>query len=339
MTHSVTLPDQSSFTVYARETVLAAALRQNLNLPHSCQNGFCGQCKAVLLDGQVSLAEHSGRALSAEEAAQGKILMCCATPGSNLRIDIPGYTGAGSIPVRTLPARVQSIAFAHNTALLTLALPKSPQLMFEAGQYVDLLLPGNISRSYSIANAPDGQGLIELHIRRRENGVCADMLFGNAPAIKEKSIVRIKGPLGAPYPYFDCEQPVILLATGTGYAPIRSILLELIRRDFRHPVHFYWGARRAADLYAQAEAAKLIQQLAHGRFMPILSQADDDWQGARGYVQHLAAQDIADMSAYAVYACGAEQMVYAAQALFTGQCGLPPEAFHADAFTPSTAQP
>ncbi len=159
---------------------------------------------------------HSEQALSEAEKAQGKILMCCTTAQSD--INIPGYK-ADALPVRTLPARIESMVFKHDVALLKLALPKAPPFAFYAGQYIDLLLPGNVSRSFSIANSPDQEGILELHIRRRENGVCSEMIFGSEPKVKEKGIVRVKGPLGSFTLQEDSGKPVILLATGTGYAP------------------------------------------------------------------------------------------------------------------------
>ena len=206
------------------------------------------------------MGEHSEQALSEAEKAQGKILMCCTTAQSDISINIPGYN-ANALPVRTLPARIESMVFKHDVALLKLALPKAPPFAFYAGQYIDLLLPGNISRSYSIANSPDQEGILELHIRRRENGVCSEMIFGSEPKVKEKGIVRIKGPLGSFTLQEDSGKPIILLATGTGYAPIRSILLDLIRQDSSRAVHFYWGARHQDDLYALEEAQELTGRL------------------------------------------------------------------------------
>ena len=334
MTHTITLPDQTTFTANDGETVLAAAARQNLNLPHSCKSGACGQCKAELVSGDIQMGEHSEQALSEAEKAQGKILMCCTTAQSDININIPGYN-ANSLPVRTLPARIESMIFKHDVALLKLALPKAPPFTFYAGQYIDLLLPGNVSRSYSIANSPDQEGILELHIRRRENGVCSEMIFGSEPKVKEKGIVRIKGPLGSFTLQEDSGKPVILLATGTGYAPIRSILLDLIRQDSSRAVHFYWGARHQDDLYALEEAQELTGRLKNARFTPVLSKAAEGWQGEKGYVQTAAAKDYPDLSGYEVYACGSVAMTESAKSVLTAQCSLPETTFYSDAFSPA----
>lgn len=336
MNHTVTLPDQTTFAANDGETVLSAAARQNLNLPHSCKNGVCGQCKAELVSGDIQMGGHSEQALSEAEKAQGKILMCRTTAQSDISLNIPGYN-PNALPVRTLPARIESMVFKHDVALLKLALPKAPPFAFYAGQYIDLLLPGNVSRSYSIANSPDQEGILELHIRRRENGVCSEMIFGSEPKVKEKGIVRVKGPLGSFTLQEDSGKPVILLATGTGYAPIRSILLDLIRQDSGRAVHFYWGARHQDDLYALEEAQGLACRLKNACFTPVLSRPGEGWQGRKGHVQDIAAQDHPDLSEYEVFACGSPAMTEQTKNLFVQQHKLPENLFFSDAFTPSAS--
>lgn len=334
MTHTITLPDQTTFTANEDETVLAAATRQNLNLPHSCKSGACGQCKAELISGEFEMGDHIDKAISAEEKAQGKVLLCCTTAKSDLKINVPGFN-PNALPVRTLPVRIETIEIKHDVALLRLALPKAPSFAFYAGQYIDLLLPGNISRSYSIANSPDQEGVLELHIRKRENGVCSEMIFGAEPKIKEKGIVRVKGPLGTFTLQKDSDKPIVLLATGTGYAPIRSILLDLIHQNSERQVHFYWGARRQEDLYALEEAEALIGRLKNAKFSPVLSKPDSDWKGENGYVQNVAAQNYSDLSQYEVYACGSPAMTESAQSLLAQKCALSEDAFFCDAFSPA----
>ena len=291
MNHTITLPDQTTFAAGDGETVLAAAARQNLNLPHSCKSGVCGQCKAELVSGNIQMGGHSEQALSEAEKAQGKILMCCTTAQSDININIPGYK-ADALPVRTLPARIESIIFKHDVALLKLALPKAPP---------------------------------------------SEMIFGSEPKVKEKGIVRVKGPLGSFTLQEDSGKPVILLATGTGYAPIRSILLDLIRQDSGRAVHFYWGARHQDDLYALEEAQGLACRLKNACFTPILSRPGEGWQGRKGHVQDVAAQDHPDLSKYEVFACGSPAMTEQAKNLFVQQHKLPENLFFSDAFTPSAS--
>lgn len=225
---------------------------------------------------------HSEQALSEAEKAQGKILMCRTTAQSDININIPGCK-ADALPVRTLPARIESMVFKHDVALLKLALPKAPPFAFYAGQYIDLLLPGNVSRSYSIANSPDQEGILELHIRRRENGVCSEMIFGSEPKVKEKGIVRVKGRSVRLPCRKTAANPSSCLRTDTGYAPIRSILLDLIRQNSSRAAHFYWGARHQDDLYALEEAQGLACRLKNTCFAPVLSRPGEGWQGRKGF--------------------------------------------------------
>ena len=291
MNHTITLPDQTTFAAGDGETVLAAAARQNLNLPHSCKSGVCGQCKAELVSGDIQMDGHSEQALSEAEKAQGKILMCCTTAQSDISINIPGYK-ADALPVRTLPARIESIIFKHDVALLKLALPKAPP---------------------------------------------SEMIFGSEPKVKEKGIVRVKGPFGSFTLQEDSGKPVILLATGTGYSPIRSILLDLIRQGSSRAVHFYWGARHQDDLYALEEAQGLACRLKNACFTPVLSRPGEGWQGRKGHVQDIAAQDHPDLSEYEVFACGSPAMTEQAKNLFVQQHKLPENLFFSDAFTPSAS--
>lgn len=335
MSYTITLaPDNAVFTAEAGEPVLSAAKRQGLNLPHSCQSGICGQCKAELAEGRVEQGAHAELALSAEEAAQGRILMCCAVPQSDIVLKVPGYNGSAMPPVKTFPARVASVVYGHDVAVLTLALPKVPPFAFLAGQYIDILLKNGQVRSYSIAGSPEQPESLELHIRRREGGLFSGMLFGEDALVKEKAILRVRGPLGT-FTLQEGGKPAVLMATGTGFAPIRSILLQMVQNGDERPVHLYWGGRYEADLYRLQEAADLVSQLPDGRFTPVLSRGAADWQGGRGYIQDHVAADYPDLSGSEVYACGSLAMIEGARQLLAGQCGLPAGAFFSDAFSPA----
>ncbi len=333
MNYIVTLaPSNTAFSVEADEPILAAAKRQNLNLPHSCQNGICGQCKAEVVSGEIIQGEHTEQALSQAERAAGKILMCCSTLRSNAALNLPGYNGADSPPVKTLPSRISKISIQGNVAILSLALPKAPPFVFLAGQYVDLLLPGNQSRSYSIANSPAQAEHIELHIRYRKGGLFSEMLFSGS--LQEKAIMRIRAPLGT-FTLQDSSAPIILMATGTGFAPMQSLLQHLIDTGSQRHVHLYWGARHHADLYALDTAQQLIDALPHGRLTPVLSQPNEHWPGRKGYVQTHVIADYPNLSKHEVYACGSTDMIETAQTALHQQCGLPEQAFFSDAFSPA----
>ncbi|MDO1509315.1 MULTISPECIES: 2Fe-2S iron-sulfur cluster-binding protein [unclassified Neisseria] len=336
MSYIVTLvPDHATFSVEAGEPILNAAKQQNFNLPHSCQSGICGQCKAEVLNGYVKQGPHAEMALSKEEQKKGKILMCCSTAESNIELKVPGYNGINTPPVKTFPARISNINRVRDVAIITLALPKAPPFAFWPGQYIDVLLKDGNSRSYSIASSPCRTDMMELHVRYREGGLFSEMLFGEKAVLKEKSIMRIRGPLGT-FTLQKTNAPIILLATGTGFAPIASILQSMIINGDKRSVHFYWGARTEADLYQLQTAADLISQLPQARFTPVLSRPQNDWKGAIGYVQNLVAEDYPDLHTYEVYACGSMAMITDAKKLLKEKCKLPSEAFFSDVFLPAS---
>ena len=333
MKNVVTLsPSNTAFSVEANETIFAAAKQQGLNLPHSCQNGICGQCKAEVLSGEVIQGEHTEQALSASERSAGKILMCCSTMRSDVALNIPAYTGADTPPVKTLPSRISSIEIMHDIAIIKLALPKASPFVFWAGQYIDLLLPDNRTRSYSIANSPTQTSLLELHVRYRKGGLFSEMLFSGS--LKEKAILRIRAPLGT-FTLNESNAPIILMATGTGFAPMQSLLQHLIDTNSKRTVHLYWGARQIDDLYAQQTAHALIQALPNARLTLVLSKPHSEWCGAAGYVQDHITQDYPDLSAYEVYACGSSDMIESAQIVLHEHCNLPNGSFFSDAFSPA----
>lgn len=336
MSQTVTLSAcKTSFTVEHGETILAAAKRQNLNLPHSCQSGSCGQCKAGLLSGEIELGQYSDEALNAEERAAGKILMCCSTAQSDVVLDVPGYS-ADMPAVKTLPARVKSVEYLHDVAVIRLALPKAPPFAFLAGQYLSILMKDNHTRNYSIASSPDTPDQLELHVRKRQGGLFSGLLFGDRPAVKEGAIIRIQAPLGTFFIKKNSCAPLLLLATGTGFAPIKSILHYLTGHDPKRSVHLYWGARHEADLYQAGVAAEMIAALPNARFTQVLSRPQEGWQGAKGYIHQKVMEDYTDLSGYEVYACGSPAMIADAQKLLETNCKLPACSFFSDAFSPST---
>jgi CDP-4-dehydro-6-deoxyglucose reductase len=244
--------------------------------------------------------------------------------------------GAGEFPIRKMPARVQSLARpAPDVAIVTLQLPAHETLRYHAGQYIDMLLRDGSRRSYSIANAPHTLGdkpVIELHIRHMPGGKFTDLVFGT---MKEKDILRLEGPFGSFFLREDSLRPIVLLASGTGLAPIKAIVEHLRFKRWDRPVLLYWGCRGRADLYDDAWAVEAAAQMPALTYVPVLSDAApaDAWTGRTGFVHHAVMADLPDLSGHDVYACGAPVMVDAAQRDFVDRCGLAPEAFYADAFT------
>ena len=337
MSFNITLtPAQRSFTVDDDECILPAAIRQNIGMPYGCRDGACGSCKSKLLQGRVVHGAHQLKALSAEEEAAGFILTCCAKPQTDCLVEARSVPGAGEYPVLKLPSRVLSISKpAPDVAVLRLQLPANQNLQYRAGQYVEFILRDGARRSYSMANALHNLGsppAIELHIRHLPGGKFTDHVFS---ALKEKDILRMEGPYGSFFLREESTKPMVLLASGTGFAPIKALIEQLQHKASMRPVSLYWGCRRKADLYQNAWCEAAAATLPQLRYVPVLSEpaADDHWTGRTGFVHQAVMQDLPDLSGHQVYACGVPVMVESAQRDFVQRCGLPADEFFADSFT------
>jgi CDP-4-dehydro-6-deoxyglucose reductase len=328
-----------TFVVEEDETVLEAAIRQGVQLPYGCKNGACGSCKGKVLEGRVEHGDHSQSALSTLDETAGASLLCCAHPQSNLLIDVREIHGGGDIPVRKVPCRIQTMTYpSDDVAILELQLPASERFQFLAGQYLEFLLKDNKRRAYSIASAPHQEGPIELHIRHLPGGLFTDPLFGQAAdgkLVKEKDILRFEGPQGSFFLREDTQKPIIFLASGTGFAPIKSILLHMREKKIDREVYFYWGGRRPKDLYMDTLCQEFASTIPRFHYIPVVSEAlpEDHWAGRTGFVHRAVMEDFPDLSAFQVYACGAPIVIASAQTDFIKQCGLPEDEFYADSFT------
>ena len=333
MNFTVTVqPSGRQFEVARDEVMLPAAIRQGIGLPYGCKDGACGSCKSRLLEGRVIHGAHQLKALSAAEEDAGLILSCCATPQTDCIIESRQVTAADQFPVLKMPTRVMSIQRpAADVAVLKLQLPANQSFQYHAGQYVEFILRDGARRSYSMASAPElAQGVMELHIRHMPGGRFTDHVFG---AMKEKEILRMEGPFGTFFLREDSARPVVMLASGTGFAPIKALIEHMEAKGLTRPTVLYWGARQAADLYLRDWAEAAAVRLPWLRFVPVLSEPDADWSGRTGFVHQAVMADLPDLSGHQVYACGAPVMVQSAQRDFVAACGLPEEEFFADAFT------
>ena len=337
MSFQVTLkPSGRTFTVERDEAVLTAAIRQGIGLPYGCKDGACGSCKSRLLEGRVVLGPHQDKALSAAEEEGGLILTCCAKPQTDCAIEARTVPGAGEHPVLKMPSRVMSLErAAPDVMVMRLQLPANQNFQYRAGQYVEFILRDGSRRSYSMANAPARLGTppaIELHLRHMPGGKFTDPVFST---LKEKDILRIEGPFGSFFLREDSAKPLALLASGTGFAPIKALVEQLQDKGLTRPAVLYWGNRRRADLYRHAWCLEQAAALPWLRYVPVLSEPapEDGWTGRTGFVHRAVMEDWPDLSGHQVYACGAPVMVEAAQRDFTARCGLPADEFFADAFT------
>ena len=329
-------PADVSFEVARDEAILAAAIRAGVGLPYGCRDGACGSCKSRLIEGRVLHGAHQHKALSLAEEDAGWILTCCATPQTDCVVQARTVAGAGEYPPLKMPARVASLSRpAPDVTVMSLQLPANTTFKFRAGQYVEFILRDGARRSYSMATAPEQLGsppLIELHLRHMPGGKFTDHVFS---AMKEKDILRVEGPLGSFFLRDDSDKPIVLLASGTGLAPIKAIVEHMRATGSARPAVLYWGCRHKADLYQHAWALDAAASMPKLRYVPVLSEAraEDDWHGRTGFVHRAVMADLPDLSQHEVYACGAPVMVDAAQRDFVLRCGLPEDAFFADSFT------
>ena len=326
-------PSGRQFSCDAGESILAAAIRAGVGLPYGCKNGACGSCKGKLVSGQAELGTHQERALSAAEREAGQTVFCCAMPQSDVVIEAREVLGVGDFPIKKLPSRVAKLErLTDDVMILSLQLPATERMQFKAGQYIEFLLKDGKRRAYSMATAPHSDELLALHIRHMPGGLFTDQVFGT---LKEKDILRFEGPLGTFFLREDSEKPIVMLASGTGFAPIKAMIDHWAHQQSTRPVTLYWGGRRPADLYMNALCEEWAKTLPNFRYIPVISDAlpEDNWTGRTGFVHKAVMQDLQNLSDYQVYACGAPIMVEAAQRDFVAECKLPNEEFFADSFT------
>ena len=327
-------PSGHEFSVEEGESVLTAALRQDLVLPYGCRNGACGSCKGKIVEGRVDYGVYQKKALTEDEKVHGKALFCQARPLSDLVIEARTIGAAKDIQIRTLPCRVQKMErLADDVIVLHLKLPANERLQFLAGQYIEFLLKDGSRRSFSMGNAPHDDELIQLHVRRVAGGQFTDHVFGK---MKERDILRFEGPFGTFFLREDSARPIVFVASGTGFAPIKSIIEHALKKGVTRPMVLYWGGRRPKDLYMNDLPLRWAAEDGRNfRYVPVISDAlpQDNWTGRTGFVHRAVMEDFPDLSAHQVYACGVPVMVDAAKRDFTQQCKLPEDEFFADSFT------
>jgi len=325
-------PSGHTFIAEDGATILRAALDAGFILPYGCRNGACGTCKGRIVAGQVDIGFASESALSEEDKSAGLALFCCAKPLSDIVIECREVSAVTDIPIKKLPCRVHRMErLAPDVMVLHLKLPVNERLQFLAGQYIEILLKDGKRRAFSLAGAPHDDELLQLHIRLMPGGQFTEHVFG---AMKERDILRFEGPRGSFFLREDSIRPIILLAGGTGFAPIKSVIEHAIHSQIERPMKLYWGARDRAGLYLPELPLRWATEYAHIEYFPVLSAAgaSDSWTGRVGLVHQAVLDDYADLSAYQVYACGAPAMIDAARGEFIAR-GLPAEEFFADAFT------
>ena len=322
----ITTTHGKSFAIEAGESILDAALKQGIQLAYSCRTGRCSTCKSKVVEGQsVALKPELG--LTDQEKAQGWVLTCVRSAVTDVTVDVQDLGGVTLPTPRTFPCRIQSLQrLAPDVLQVTLRLPPTSELAFLPGQYVDVIGPAGVRRSYSLANRAGADKLLTLHIREVADGAMSQYWFQQAAP---NDLLRLHGPLGTFFLRDIAGRHLVFLATGTGIAPVKAMLEELgalAPQDRPAQVSIYWGGRLPGDLYWRPDALTITH-----RFVPVLSRADGTWTGARGHVQHALMKDGFDPANTVVYACGSDAMIHSARQAST-QAGLPEKCFLSDAF-------
>ena len=329
-------PSGRVFTTQSGEAILAAAIRSGVGLPYGCKDGACGSCKCKKISGAVFHRDHQSKALTADEEAAGLVLTCCAEPLSDVVLESRQVTDESAFPIKKMPVRVATLTKkSHDVMQVRLQLPAADTFKYHAGQYIEFILRDGARRAYSMANAPHTQTEapgVELHVRHMPGGKFTDHVFG---AMKEKEILRVEGPFGSFFLREDSALPIVLLASGTGFAPVKALIEHMQFKGVTRPTTLYWGGRRPFDLYLHDWMLAQMKHMPHLTYIPVVSDAlpEDDWTGRTGFVHQAVMDDFADLSGYQVYACGSPIVVDSARDNYTLHRGLPAQEFYADAFT------
>lgn len=325
-------PSKHQFSAETAQTILGAAMDAGFLLPYGCRNGACGACKGKVLEGIVDHGNAQTHVLSDDEKRAGMTLFCCARPLSDLAIECREVVTGGSIQPKIMPCRVQKIErLAHDVIALHLKLPSNERLQFLAGQYIEFLLKDGKRRAFSLANAPHDDELLQVHVRYVAGGQFTEYVFHE---LQEKTLLRMEGPLGSFYLREESKRPIIFIAGGTGFAPIKGIVEHALHLGIKRDMVLYWGAHALRDLYMHDLPQQWAAAHPQLKYVPVLSHPspEDGWTGRTGLVHEAVLADYADLSGHEIYCCGAPQMVEAAHKDFVAR-GLPEEEFFSDAFT------
>lgn len=326
------LPSGHIFQAKGSQTIVEAAMEEGVHLPYGCRNGACGACKGKVVEGKVHLEDYQSSVLSDEEIQNSMTLFCRAFALENLTIEIKELTITNNIKPKIFPVRVESLEkLSHDVMLMKLKLPSTDKLHFVAGQYLEFLLTDGKRRAFSIASPSYESTVLEIHLRLIPGGEFTAYVFQE---MKEKSILRVEGPFGNFFLREDSIKPIIFVAGGTGFAPIKGMIEESIRKGMRRPIKLYRGARVLEDLYMDPMCQKWATEFSHIEYIPVLSESlkDDHWTGREGLVHEAVLQDFENLNDYQLYCCGAPQMVESAHQAFIKK-GLPEDEFYSDAFT------
>lgn len=328
----ISLTSGPVFTGSSGISILDAATRAGVFFPYSCKTGRCSTCKCKVMQGETT-ALQTETGLTDPEKADGWILSCVRSAQTDVKLEVEDLGNIVLPSSKTLPCRISSIdRLATDVVRVILRLPPTVDFRSLPGQYIDVIGPGGVRRSYSLANANTSDKILELHIRAVDGGVMSDYWFKQA---KVNDLLRFNGPLGTFFLRGLEQLHLVFLATGTGIAPVKAMLesmSSIAPEQAPQSVTVFWGGRTAEDLYFEPQAIP-----AGHRFVPVLSRAAAGWAGVSGYVQNALLAMEPDLAHTAVYACGSDAMIRSAKASLLA-AGLPDNRFFADAFVPSAPQ-
>jgi CDP-4-dehydro-6-deoxyglucose reductase len=323
-------PHGRTLHVSADRPVLDAALASGLNLPHSCKSGHCGSCRARLKSGEIRYPAGRPLGLTEQEAQAGYVLLCQARPASDLTVEARVIARVSEVEIKTLPCRVARLeVLAPDVMQVFLRLPAVESLPFLPGQYLDFLVEDGRRRSFSIASPPHDSQLIELHVRKVVGGGFTQRLFGH---VNTGALLRIEGPMGQ-FVYREGSMPVLMIAGGTGFAPLKSMLRHILEKGPQRDVHLYWGARQLQDLYEEPLVLEWVRRHPKLKFTAVLSEASDAGASHRrlGWVHEVVLADYPRLDAFDVYAAGPPALIEAIRATFPPR-GLSEDRLHFDSF-------
>lgn len=334
MSFVITLADENmQFNCQKNQPILDAALKKGITLSYGCKNGLCGSCKGKLLSGEIYYPEGKPGGIDEEEVRQNEALFCKAVPKSDVTIKVKVMDDLPDIEIKTLPAKVKNMEYLSDDVInLILQLPAAESFDFKAGQWVYFVLKDGRKRAFSIANSPNEKNELELQIRHAVGGIFTDFVFNK---LETDSLLRIEGPHGTFY-FHQNERPIILIAGGTGFAPIKGMFEEISQQEIKQPIHLFWGSRAKKDLYQNSLVEHWVEQFGI-RYTPVLSEPDeaDSWQGKTGFVHRAVMQAYPRLEDFAIYMAGPPQMIQSCKESFI-QAGLEQDRLYYDSFDYST---
>ncbi len=319
------------FPVDSGQSILDAALQHGVGLPYGCRNGACGSCIARLVSGSIHYPDGEPDALEGHSGDKPAVI-CKAHPDSDLVIDVREVQVVPDIIIKTLPCRAEHLQrLSHDVMQVMLKLPEIERLQFLAGQYVEFILKDGRRRAFSIANAPHRDDFLELHIRHIPGGSFTGHVFDE---MKDRALLRIEGPLGSFYLREESPRPIIMMAGGTGFAPLKGMLEHAFHIGFDRPIHLFWGARAQRDLYMDDLPRAWQRDHPQFTYTAVLSEPDQSgapWKGDTGLVNEAVLRAYPQLDAFDIYMSGPPLMIEAAMPQFTAH-GAQLEHMYSDAF-------